>query len=188
MRKLTILSILACTVLLLVSASVNAAPPQIIQGNVTVTNTPLPVSLTDSKRDNFTVTLPLSEVGIGGAIIGLSSAAIVETVSAYCQCTSDSGAGYVTIQTKTAQTPPGLTATPASGVPYSPTLNSGLLGYWPLSPFPIPIDISGYSAVFMPPTAVGSPVGTEFTLYVTATPQTASGAKCFVSLVLRYVQ
>jgi hypothetical protein len=155
---------------------------------VKVVNTPLPVTDVAYKRDDFTVTIPLdSMTGIGGAVIGLPSAAIVETVAASCQ--SDRVTGYLTIQTKT-QTPQGLTAASPQGVPDPPKLNSVLLGYWALLPFPIDIDISGLSAAYMPPTAVAYPVGTQFTLYVTVPPVNppVSGANCSVSIVLRYIQ
>lgn len=53
MRRLTILGILACAVLLAVPASVNAAQPPIIQGNVTVVS-PIPLPVTG----NVNATVP----------------------------------------------------------------------------------------------------------------------------------
>ena len=168
---------------------------------VTVMNTPLPVrdaelqeiiragiSVGDgAKRDDFTVVLTLGQnSGIAGANIVLPSPAIVETLAALCspQILVDVIEGSVGNGVLTLQTPgPGpnqIAAELPSGVSNAVTLNPGLSGNWPLSPFP-----NGTWQFFMPPTAVGYPVGTKFTLYTSTPPGMYT---CSISVVVRYTK
>jgi hypothetical protein len=169
---------------------------------VTVTNTPLPVRdadlqeiiragihVADSKRDTFTVVLTLGEnAGVAGANIVLPFAAIVETVAAACSpqilvdyTSGGPGSGMLTLQTQTGLGPNQITANVPSGVSNTQTLNTGLFGNWSLSPVP-----TGTAQLFMPPTAVGYPVGKYFTLY-TWTPA-GQEYTCSISVVVRYTQ
>lgn len=168
---------------------------------VKVLNTPLPVTdaalqeiiramtfpVADPKRDEFTVALTTNGTSaFAGANIVLQSEAIVETVAALCstQILVDANGnekGYLAIRTPMGPGPSQIAASTPTGISNTLTLSSGLLGYWSLSLFP-----TGATQLFMPPTAVGYPVGKNFRIDTWTS--LGQGVTCSVSIVVRYIQ